>query len=184
MGRGYNALAAVGLLVGLGAVIGVPAAISAALPDEEPLPPGERLDVGSGVTLIPPPDARQLIDDSRPGGDEVSLVLDGITVTIKSVEVPERTADFIAHTRRKFSRDDSLTPGPAAPWRLASGVLGERGDLRDEHDLDIDPGCYGIAVAEQLAAVVTISPVAGCAAVPATIWTAADSLTFDPQDAP
>jgi hypothetical protein len=184
-----NASAAVALVVGLCAVVGVPAAIAAALPDDEPMPPGERLDVGLGVSMLPPPDARLDLDEARPGSGLVAFRSGPVTVTVTAVYVRDRPGEFVAHTRHKFSRDEDLTPGPAAPWRLAAGgVVGERGDLRAADgsftvdELGNRPGCYALAVVEQLAAVVTMTPVAGCAAVPPEIWTAAGSLTFEPEE--
>lgn len=181
-----NAAAAVALLAGLGATIGVPAALGSGLPDDGPVPLTDgRLDVGSGVTLTPPPGARLRLDDSRPGGDEVVLTTGGTTITVRTVLVPHRPRDFVAHTRHKFQRDDGLLAGPVEPWRLAGGVLGERGDLRVvDRFADGRPGCYGIAVAEGVGVVAVVSPVDGCRAVPDATRAALDTLTFEPQEQP
>jgi hypothetical protein len=177
---GRNAVAAVAVLLGLGALVAVPAAIQAGLPDEGPLPAVERLDVGFGVTLRPPADARLELAGSRPGAGEVVLLTRGLRLKLTAVEVPERPADFVSHTRHKFSRDDGLRAGPPQPARTGAGVDGERGDLRPDGALAGRPGCYGVFVAESVGAVAVISPVAGCAEVPTEVWASVASIEFEP----
>ncbi|MEV6602015.1 hypothetical protein AB0M36_34965 [Actinoplanes sp. NPDC051346] len=182
MGPGRNALAAVGLLVGLGAMVAVPAVPAVLLPDEGPALPAGRLEVGYGVALTVPHGARLHLGDSRPGGGGVTFRTGSTTVTVSAIPVPERPEDFIAHTRRKFVRDEGQTPGPAQPWHLGSGVTGERADLfAGDGATAGEPGCYGAAVSEGIGAVVVFSPVAGCTAVPAEIWTAVASMTFEAE---
>ena len=82
MRTGRNAAAAAAVLLGLGALVAVPAAIQAALPDERPLPAGERLDVGYGVSVRPPAGARLRLNDSRPGAGEVVLLAGGLSVRL------------------------------------------------------------------------------------------------------
>ncbi|OJF11675.1 hypothetical protein [Couchioplanes caeruleus] len=182
MGPGRNAVVTLGLLAGLGATVAVPAGLGALLPDDGPAPAG-RLEVGHGVALTVPPGARWDRGESRPGTGAVTLRLGSTDVAVSSVPVPERRADFLAHTRHKFARDDGWTPGPPAPLRFGGGVVGERGDLVAGKDTTAgEPGCYGAAVAEGAGAVVVISPVSGCAAVPAEIWTLVESMTFEAVD--
>ncbi|GGQ84698.1 hypothetical protein [Couchioplanes azureus] len=182
MGPGRNAIAAVGLLVALGAMVAVPAVPAALLPDEGPALPAGRLEVGYGVALTVPHGARLDLGDSRPGGGSVTFRAGSATVTVSAVPVPERPEEFVAHTRRKFARDEGLKPGPAQPLRLDGGVTGERGDLIASDETAIgEPGCYGAAVSEGVGAVAVISPVAGCAAVPGEIWRALASMTFEPE---
>lgn len=182
MRPGRNAVAAVAVLLGLGALVAVPAVIQAALPDVGPLPAGDRLDVGFGVSVAPPPGARLELATSRPGAGEVVLLVDGLSVRLTAVAVPRRPAGFVAHTRRKFSRDDGLAAGAPARARTSAGVVGERGDLRPEDGRSGDPGCYAVFVAEEVGAVAKISPVAGCAAVPAGVWASVESMRFEPVD--
>src|SRR5919107_1756126 len=105
MRSGQNAAAAAAVLLGLGALVAAPAAIQAALPDERPLPGGERLDVGYGVSVRPPDGARLRLHDSRPGAGEVVLLAGGLSVRLTAAYVPERRSEYVAHARRKFSRD-------------------------------------------------------------------------------
>lgn len=184
MGPGQNAVAALALLAGLGATVAVPAVLSVVLPGESPVPSTARLDVGYGVSLVPPPGARLRLDDSRPGAGNVAFRVGTATVTVYAVPVPERPAAFVAHTRHRFSRDEGLRSGPAVPVRLAGGVLAERRDLAADPESFGEPGCYAVAVAEQVGVVAVVSPVAGCAAVPADLWAAVTSITVDPQEQP
>lgn len=182
MGAGRNALAAIGVLAGLAALVAGPAAIDVGLPDVGPLPAGGTLDVGYGVSLRPPPGARQDLGASRPGAGEVVLLVAGVRVRVTAVEVPERPDDFVAHARHKFARDEGLRPGPAQPARTTAGVSGEQGDLRGT-----DGGrsaCYAIFTADALGAVAMVSPVDGCAAVPEQVRAAITSLTFDRPEWP
>lgn len=182
MGSGWrNAVAAIGVVVGLAALVGVPAAVDAVLPEEGPLPPGDRLDVGYGVSLRPPPGARLELGTSRPGMGEVALRSGGMTLRVTAVEVRERPADFVAHARRKFSRDEGLNPGQPEEVSTAAGVPGQRGDLRAAAPTG-EAGCYGIFTADEAGAVAVISAVDGCAAVPADLWAAVASLTFEPAE--
>jgi hypothetical protein len=180
MPAGRNAAAAVAVLLGLGALVAVPAALQAALPDEGPLPSGDRLEVGYGVAVRPPGGARLRRDDSRPGAGEVVLLVRGLSVRLTARYVPERQAAFVAHARRKFSRDHGWRPGPPERTRTAGGVVGERGDLTPDGGPAGEPGCYGIFTAEEAGVVVVISPVAGCGAVPADVWASVGSLEFEP----
>jgi hypothetical protein len=176
---GRNALAALAVLFGLGALVVAPVVIQAVLPDEGPLPAGDRLDVGYGVTLRPPPGARLELSGSRPGTGDVVLLAGGLRLKVTAVEVRERPADFVAHAKRKFARDEAVRPGPPEAVRTAAGVRGERGDLRPTDDpLAGEPGCYGVFSAEQVGVVASISPVAGCAEAPAEVWAAVASIEF------
>jgi hypothetical protein len=178
-----NAWGAVGVLAGLGALVAVPAAVDAALPDEGPVPPGERLDVGFGVSIRPPAGARLDLDTSRPGTGDVVLLVRDLRLSVRAVEVRTRPADFVAHSRDKFSRDEGLRAGEPAAVRTASGVAGQRADLSVEDGaLGGQSGCAGIFTAEKAGAVVVVSPVDGCAAVPPDVWAVVESVTFEPVE--
>jgi hypothetical protein len=177
-----NALAAIGVFAGLGALVLVPAVVDAALPDEGPLPAGDRLDVGYGVTLRPPPGARLDLNVSRPGTGDVELLVGDLRLRVTAVELRGHPADFIAHARRKFARDEGLRAGPPTSVRTGSGVSGQRADLSVEDSGDGDPGCAGIFTGADAGAVAVVSPVDGCAAVPAQVWAAVESMTFAPVE--
>jgi hypothetical protein len=182
---GRNAVAALAVLVGLGAWVAAPGVVQALLPDEGPLPAGDRLDIGYGVSLRPPAGARLDLGASRPGTGEVVLLAGRLRMAVTAVEVPERPAAFVAHARRKFSRDEGQRPGRPEPVRTDAGVTGERGDLRpDGGALAGEPGCYGVFAAEEAGVVVSITPVAGCAAVPEPVWAAVTSIDFEPVEEP
>lgn len=177
-----NALAAIGVVAFLAALIVVPAGVDAVLPEDGPLPSGE-LDVGHGVSLRPPPGARLDLAASRPGTGEVLLLARRLRVAVTAVQVRERPADYVAHARRKLRRDGGFRVGEPVSVRTATGVPGERSDLlvgRGGHRGR--PGCAGIFTGEKAGAVVVISPVEGCAAVPADVWKSVTSLTFSAVD--
>lgn len=201
-----NAMAAVGVLIGLGALVAVPAVVDAALPDDGSLPAGDRLEVGYGVALRPPPGARLDLGVSRPGTGEVALLVGGHRLAVTAVEVRERPADFVSHTLEKFGRE-ALRPGPPTEAWTTAGVRGQRADLRVEDDFPgVRPGCAAIftgpvEIADSAAgsdpaggwtalaaegtvagAVLVISPVSGCVAVPAELWASVTSVTFEPVD--
>jgi hypothetical protein len=174
-----NARAALGVFGVLVLLVAVPAAVSQALPGEAPVPAGERLAVGYGVSLRPPPGARHVVGASRPGGGEVELRAGDVSVRVTAVEVRGPARAFAAHARHKFSRDDRLRAATPERYSTDAGVSGERGALTPV-DPDGRPGCYAIFVAEGAGVVVRITPVAGCAAVPPEVSSAVRSLTFDP----
>lgn len=176
-----NAMAAGAVLAVLGALVAVPAVIDAVLPDEGPVPPGDRLDVGYGVSLRPPAGARLDLGSSRPGNGDVVLLSDGVRLALTAVEVRERPADYTAHTRHKLNRDEGRSVGPAVPVQTGAGVRGQRADL-GAGEWGGDPGCAAIFAAEDAGVLAVISPVSGCAAVPADLWAAVVSLTFEPLE--
>ncbi|MFI5497045.1 hypothetical protein [Actinoplanes sp. NPDC051859] len=171
MGPGRNALAAVGLLVGLGLTVALPGIPAALLPEEGPALPGGRIDIGDGVALTLPAGARLDLGDARPGSGDVTFRTGAVTVKVATSAVPDRPAEFIAHARHKLDRDEDLRPGPAEPWPTTAGVQGERGDLAPA-------GCYFAAVAEGAGVVVTM-PDTGCGSAPPEVWSAISSITFE-----
>ena len=181
MGAGLrNAAAAVGVLGALAALVVVPALVGLSLPDEGPLPPGPRLDVGYGVTLRPPPGARLGLAESRPGAGGVELRAGSFTARFTAVEAGDvDPAAFAAHARRKLDRDEGFRPGPPEPVSTEAGVTGERGPLASTRDGDLS-GCYAIFVERDAGVVAVITPVADCDAVPPDLWSAVHSLTFEP----
>jgi hypothetical protein len=180
MGSGLrNAAAAVAVLAGLVALVVVPAVVGRWLPEEGPLPPGRRLDIGYGASLRPPPGARLALGPSRPGMGEVELRAGGLTVRFTAVAAREvDVAAFTAHARRKLSRDQGFRPGAPEQTSTETGVRGERGPLAPTGD--DRAGCYAIFVAEDAGVVAVITPVADCGAVPPEMWSVVRSLTFEP----
>lgn len=172
-------MASIGLVAGLVAIVAVPAVLSAALPGERPVRTGDRLDVGFGVSVRPPPDARHDAAKSRPGSGEVLLRFGGLRLRLRAAAVRERPGDFLRHARAKLARDEGLRVGPAAPVRTAAGVPGERADLSVENEVFGEkPGCYAGFTAESAGVVAVITPVASCAEVPPSVWQAVTDLRF------
>jgi hypothetical protein len=171
----------VALLLGLVGMVVVPGVLTAVLPDTGPLP-GDRLDIGYGASLRPPDGGRLELSGSRPGTGEVTVVVGSHRLKLTAVEVPERPGDFARHTRRKFSRDEGLRPGPPQEVRTDAGVRGERGDLRPADSWGGESGCYALFAAESAGAVAVISGVDGCAAVPQPLWASVTSMTFEPVE--
>lgn len=172
-----NAFAALAVLGGLASLVAVPAAVGSVLPDEGPLPAGEFLDIGYGVSLRPPPGARLALEPSRPGAGDVELRVGALVLRLRAVEVRGSRDAFTDHARHKFSRDDDLTPGPPERVSTAAGVSGQRGSLRAANGGR--GGCYAIFVAEQAGLVAVVTPVADCTGVPAELWSAVTSLRFE-----
>jgi hypothetical protein len=119
------------------------------------------------------------VGPSRPGGGEVELLVGELSVHLRAVEVRGPADAFAAHARHKLARDEQLRPGPPQQVETAAGVVGEQGALSGSRQ-----GCYATFVSGSVGLVVTMTPVAGCGAVPSEVASALRSLTFDPPDAP
>lgn len=175
-----NGLAALAVLGGLAALVAVPAAVDSTLPDEGPLPRGEFLEIGYGVSLRPPSGARLVLGPSRPGAGEIELRSGGLTLRLTAVEVRGSADAFRGHARHKFTRDDELTPGPPQQVRTAAGVTGERGTLTPA--AGGRRGCYAMFVAESAGLTAVVRPVADCESVPPDLWSAVASVRFEPAE--
>jgi hypothetical protein len=111
------------------------------------------------------------------------LIVGDLRLHVTAVELRGHPADFVAHARHKFSRDDGLRAGPPMSVRTVAGVSGQRADLRVEDPIGGGrPGCAGIFTGEDAGAVAVVSSVDGCAAVPDEVWAAVESMTFAPAE--
>ena len=120
-----NAGYALLLLGGLAALVAVPALAALPLPREGPPMSTERLDIGFGATIVPPPGARLDLADSRPGTGEVLLRADGARIRLSARQFRGDAGPFVAHMRHKLRRDEWLEP-VGAPEPFAHHVRGVR----------------------------------------------------------
>jgi hypothetical protein len=170
-----NALYGLLLLGGLAALVIVPALVSCALPAQGP-PLTDRLDIGYGATIQPPPGARLDLTESRPGSGDLLVRAGEVEVRLTARSFRGDPGPYVAHAKHKLSRDDSLRPaGAPEPLRTASGVAGERGSLVPA-DADADPGCYAVLTARSVGIVVLVTPVSGCAELPVPVRDAMASI--------
>ncbi|WBB82063.1 hypothetical protein O7606_12260 [Micromonospora sp. WMMD882] len=167
---------ALGVLTGLGALTVVPAIVSAGLPTEGP-PLTRPVDVGHGVRIDPPPGARLDVTDSRPGAGEVVLrTADGLRIRLTAVAYQGDPEPFTAHARHRLARDELLRPaGRPEPLR-AAGLRGEWGPLTGEQ-----PACYAVLTGPEVAVTALVTPVDGCAELPAPVRAALTGLRSDPS---
>lgn len=180
-----NAGYALLLLGGLVALVAVPALVALPLPREGPPLSTERLDIGFGATIAPPPGARLDLGDSRPGSGDVTMRAGGVRLRLTARQFRGDAAPFVAHARHKLNRDEWLRPaGDPEPVRTTSGVSGERGSLLGDDVADVEPGCYAVLAAQSIGVVVLVTPVANCADLTAPVWAAVTSIEVDPVDAP
>lgn len=170
-----NAVVTVSVLGGLLALIVVPALVGIALPDEESIAPQRRIEIGSGVSLLPPAGAR-MVTSSQPGLGEVVLRAEGLTLQLTAVEARGAATRYFRHARRKLARYGTYRPEPPTAVRTTSGVPGEEGRLAPS--VEKRPGCYALFADGKAALTVVISPVEECSELPAPIRQAILSVTF------
>lgn len=179
-----NAGWAVLLLVGLAALAGVPALLAIPLPSEGAPLSDERVDIGFGATIAPPPGARLDLSESRPGTGAVTLLAGGVRLRLSAQQFRGDVGPYVAHVRHKLDRDEWLRPvGDPERVTTTSGVPGERGSLRGDDSVDVDPGCYAVLTERSIGVVVLATPVANCAELPAPVWAAVTSIEIDPAAA-
>lgn len=183
MDKGWrNALAGVGVLVGLVMMLCVPGFVAFALPDDGPRLT-DRLDVGYGVSIDPPTDARLTIE-SRPGSGDVTIdVGDGVELALTARRFVGEPQTFIDHAIERLSWDVLDPSAELERVRLpGSGFVGVRQDLPDWFD-DGFGGCLTVVTAGpaggRTGVTATVVGVADCTAVPAAVQRAIDSLRIE-----
>ncbi|MDG4767342.1 hypothetical protein O7632_25095 [Solwaraspora sp. WMMD406] len=183
MDKGWrNALAGVAVLVGLTILVCLPGVVSLAWPVDGPRLTG-RLDVGYGVTVDPPADARLAID-SRPGTGDVGIdVGDDVYLALAARRFTGDPQPFVDHALDRLSWDP---PGPSAELEQVrlpgSGFTGVRHWTPDPFDDDLGE-CLTVVTAGTAASRVgvtaLVSGVPDCAAVPDAVRRAIDSLSIE-----
>jgi hypothetical protein len=155
------------VLAGLVLLAAGPGLLTLAVEADDP-PVAGRVDIGYGASIDAPPGARLDRDDSRPGLGDVVLLTDGVAVSLSARAVNGDPAAYRAHARTRLDREGR--PPIGAPETIDRG---ERGALAGG-------GCYAALTDAGVGVVVLVTPVADCAAVPATVWRAVTGIRVEP----
>lgn len=181
MDKGWrNALAGVCVLVGLILLVCLPGVVAIALPSDGPRLTG-RLDIGYGVYIGPPADARLTID-SRPGTGDVGIdTADGGHLALTARRFTGDPQPFIDHAIHRVTWD----PPESSAERVrlpGSGFTGVRHYLPNPYD-DGTGDCLTVVTAGTAASRVGVTAlvvgVPDCAAVPDEVQRAIDSLSIE-----
>lgn len=183
MDKGWrNALAGVGVLVGLVMMLCLPGFVAFALPDDGPRLTG-RLDVGYGVSIEPPTDSRLTIE-SRPGSGDVTIdVGDDVELALTARRFVGEPQTFVDHAVERLSWDVLDPSVDREQVRLpGAGFVGVRHYLDDPFDEGFG-GCLTVVTtgpaAGRTGVTALVTGVPDCADVPAEVQRAIDSLRIE-----
>jgi hypothetical protein len=176
---GYGLLTLSALLV----LVVLPWPISMLLPTEGAELRGQRIDIGYGASVAPPPGSRHDLTSSRPGSGDVLLrTADGLDFRLVAREFRGAAGAYLEHARHKLSRDDLLDPiGPPEPVRTASGLTGEQGSLTDPmgSTTPTPQACYTILTGAGVGVTALVTGVAGCEGLPEALRASIAGIAID-----